>query len=164
MQTKTMKMLAVALCALALGQGDAIASGTHAGGHGDKMAAGTPGEASQATRTVRVELKETEDGMAIDPAALQVHQGETIRFLVRNVGEIEHEFVIDTPVRNQEHKKVMAQFPDMEHDDPNSVRLEPGAEGEVVWTFSNTGSFEFACLIPGHYESGMHGDIDVAHK
>jgi len=51
---------------------------------------------------------------------------------------------------------------DMEHDDPNSVRLDEGASGEVIWTFSNAGTFEFACLIPGHYEAGMHGPITVA--
>jgi Cu/Ag efflux protein CusF len=53
---------------------------------------------------------------------------------------------------------------DMEHDDPNSVRLDSGMEGEVIWTFANEGTFEFACLIPGHYESGMHGPITVAQS
>jgi Cu/Ag efflux protein CusF len=51
---------------------------------------------------------------------------------------------------------------DMEHDDPNSVRLDEGKSGEVIWTFSKAGTFEFACLIPGHYESGMHGPITVS--
>ena len=41
------------------------------------------------------------------------------------------------------------------------LRLVPGEEGEVIWSFTNTGSFEFACLIPGHYESGMRGDVVV---
>ncbi|WP_428697066.1 cupredoxin domain-containing protein [Stappia sp.] len=156
--------LAAALCALGLGMGDALAAGTHAGGHGDEMAAGSPGKATAAARTVDITLKETDEGMAIEPASLQVKQGETIRFQVTNTGEIEHEFVIDTHVRNQEHKKIMAKFPEMEHDDPNSVRLDAGGEGEVVWTFSKAGTFEFACLIPGHYESGMHGDISVGRK
>ncbi len=158
------RTLAAALCALGLGMGDALAAGTHAGGHGDEMAAGSPGKASAATRTIGIALKETDEGMAIEPASLQVKQGETIRFQVTNIGEIEHEFVVDTHVRNQEHKKIMAKFPDMEHDDPNSVRLDAGEQGEVVWTFSNAGTFEFACLIPGHYESGMHGDISVGRK
>ncbi|MEK1895610.1 MAG: copper oxidase, partial [Rhizobium sp.] len=26
------------------------------------------------------------------------------------------------------------------------------------------GEFKFACLIPGHYEAGMHGDVTVAGK
>ena len=153
--------LAAALCALGLGMGDTLAAGTHAGGHGDKMAAGSPGKASAATRIVGITLKETDDGMAIEPASLQVKQGETIRFQVTNIGEIEHEFVVDTHVRNQEHKKIMAKFPEMEHDDPNSVRLEPGQEAEILWTFGEPGTFEFACLLPGHYEAGMHGPLTV---
>ena len=30
-----------------------------------------------------------------------------------------------------------------------------------VWRFTKTGEFEFACLIPGHLEAGMHGKIIV---
>jgi uncharacterized cupredoxin-like copper-binding protein len=55
----------------------------------------------------------------------------------------------------------MEEFPEMEHDDPNAVRLEPGATGEILWTFSNTGTFEYACLILGHYEAGMYGPATV---
>ena len=36
-----------------------------------------------------------------------------------------------------------------------------GDDGEILWRFTNTGSFEFACLIPGHYEMGMHGPLTV---
>jgi len=49
----------------------------------------------------------------------------------------------------------------MEHDDPNAVRLGAGDDVEIIWSFTNAGSLEFACLIPGHYESGMHGDVVV---
>ena len=60
------------------------------------------------------------------------------------------------------HKAVMEKFPDMEHADANSIRLAPGKTGEIVWTFSNAGDYVFACLIPGHYESGMKGNIQVS--
>ena len=40
----------------------------------------------------------------------------------------------------------------------NTQRSEEGADA----TFTNDGSFEFACLNPGHYESGMHGPLTVA--
>ncbi|MEO9960025.1 MAG: hypothetical protein ABJF07_06990, partial [Nisaea sp.] len=60
--------------------------------------------------------------------------------------------------------EVMERFPEMEHADPNSISLQPGETGEILWTFTNTGDFEFACLIPGHYESGMHGPLTVATK
>lgn len=58
----------------------------------------------------------------------------------------------------------MEKFPEMEHDDPNSIRLSAGQSGEIVWKFTTDGEFKFACLIPGHYEAGMHGDVSVAGK
>jgi len=45
----------------------------------------------------------------------------------------------------------------MEHDDPNAIRLAPGKSGVIAWKFTQSGEFEFACLIPGHRESGMIG-------
>ncbi len=149
----------------------AFAAGTHSGGHdGDHsamaagMAVGTAGDPAKVTRTIDVSMRETDKGeMLFEPRSLEIVAGETIRFNVINDGEIEHEFVIDTVMGNAEHKAAMAMM-DMEHDDPNSVRLDEGASGEVIWTFSNAGTFEFACLIPGHYESGMHGPITVGEK
>ncbi|MFG6591894.1 copper-binding protein [Sulfitobacter sp. 1A12157] len=150
----------------------AFAAGTHGGGHGDdghgemheEMAIGMPGKAEAVDRTIEVTMRETDDGeMIFEPAKFDIQKGETIRFAVTNKGEIEHEFVIDTMEGNAKHKEAMAKM-DMEHDDPNSVRLDPGMEGEVIWTFANEGAFEFACLIPGHYESGMHGPLTVAQS
>lgn len=149
-----------------------FAAGAHSGGHdGDhaadhdaKMLIGTPGKAEDVDRTLDVTMRETDDGeMIFEPAEFDINPGETIRFNVKNDGELEHEFVIDTVEQNVVHKAMMAEY-DMEHDDPNSVRLDEGKSGEVIWTFANEGTFEFACLIPGHYESGMHGPITVTQK
>ena len=49
------------------------------------------------------------------------------------------------------------------HEEPNSVLLEPGKSGEVVWTFPDHATLEFACNVPGHYDSGMVGDIKLSH-
>jgi uncharacterized cupredoxin-like copper-binding protein len=48
----------------------------------------------------------------------------------------------------------------MKHDDPNSVLLEPGESKEIVWTFPEKADVEFACNVPGHYQSGMYGDVN----
>ena len=48
----------------------------------------------------------------------------------------------------------------MKHDDPNSVLLEPGQSKEVVWKFTEKADIEFACNVPGHYQSGMYGDVN----
>ncbi|WP_417702518.1 cupredoxin domain-containing protein [Pseudophaeobacter sp.] len=139
----------------------AFAAGTHGGDHHDEMEVGKPGDAHHVDREIRVSMRETGDGeMLFEPRNFSFSKGETIKFSITNSGDLEHEFVLDTAERNVLHKQMMAKM-DMEHDDPNSVRLDAGGQGEVVWTFSNAGSFEFACLIPGHYESGMHGPVVV---
>ncbi len=59
------------------------------------------------------------------------------------------------------HAALMARYPDMEHDEPYMVHVDPGKTGEIVWQFNRAGDFEFACLIAGHYEAGMRGTIKV---
>lgn len=154
-------LTAIALAALAT---TALASGNHEGGHGDSPA-GEPGKKSKVTQTVQVTMQETGDGkMLYMPAAVKVREGQTVRFAIRNAGKTDHEFVLDTSEKIMEHKKLMEKFPEMEHDDPNSVRLAPGKAGEIIWKFTKSGTLTFACLIPGHYEAGMRGDIDVVKK
>ena len=141
----------------------------HAGGtghtHDEMMAVGQPGNAADADRTIDIVMLEKEDGsMVFEPALLNMKKGETVRFQITNKGEVDHEFVVDEVAANQKHKMAMEKYPDMEHADPNAIRLESGKSGEIVWTFANTGKFEFACLIPGHYEAGMHGELTVEGK
>jgi len=160
-----MKLITSSTLGLVLLGTTAFAAGTHGGGHNDEMDAGKPGKAAAVNRTVEISMTEKDDGrMLFEPASLQIVQGETIRFTIKNIGEIEHEFVVDSHDMNMKHKASMAKFPEMEHDDPNAIRLMEGTSGEIIWTFSKAGTFEFACLIPGHYESGMKGDVTVAAK
>lgn len=153
-------MIALFLAALAT---PALASGSHAGGHGEAMAAGEPGKKAQATRTIRVSMKETDDGkMVFAPNTFKVRKGQTIVFSIKNAGELDHEFVLDQDDKIMEHKAMMEKFPEMEHDDPNAIRLAAGKSGEIVWKFTNDGTFKIACLVPGHFDAGMHGDVAVA--
>ncbi|MBF5079999.1 MAG: cupredoxin family protein [Paracoccus sp. (in: a-proteobacteria)] len=143
----------------------ALAEGTHEGGH-DEYAMGAPAtEGAADMESVEISMRETDEGtMIFEPSELSFAPGETVRLVITNNGELEHEFVMDTAKTNAEHKEVMAKFPEMEHDDPNAVRLQPGETGEILWTFGKSGEFEFACLIPGHYESGMHGPLNVTES
>ena len=47
----------------------------------------------------------------------------------------------------------------MEHNDPNSVLLEPRMSGEIIWKFSKASALEFACNVSGHYTSSMIGKV-----
>jgi uncharacterized cupredoxin-like copper-binding protein len=52
-------------------------------------------------------------------------------------------------------------FPKMGHDDPNAVGIEPGGNSRTGWRSTKTGDFDFACMIPGHYEAGIVGRIVI---
>ena len=164
-----MKSVSIALglalgLALPLAPSIAYAAGAHGGGHEDMhaaMALGQPAEPAK-MRTVKIAMKETDDGrMIFTPSKLAFGSGETVRLLITNEGESEHEFVMDTPEEIQEHKDMMAEMPEMAHEEANAVRLQPGEEGEIFWTFGEKGEYEYACLLLGHYEAGMHGPLKV---
>ena len=104
------------------------------------------------------------DKMRFEPASIQVKQGETVRFVVRNAGQIKHEMNLGTEKEPLEHLEVMKKFPNMEHDEPNKVSIAPGQQGEIVWQFTKAGTVNFACLVPGHYEAGMKGKVQVSKK
>ena len=127
----------------------------------DQRAYGEPGDSKKPARVVQVLMKETDGGMVFVPDRIVVRKGEQIRFSMKNHGESDHEFVLGTSEEIAAHAEQMRKNPDMEHDDPNSKRLHSKQNGDLVWRFTNTGMFEFACLIPGHLESGMKGVIVV---
>lgn len=128
-------------------------------------AAGEPGKATNVTRTVLVTAKETDDGqMLFDPHDVRIAKGETVKFVLTNAGDVEHELYLGTPGEVQAHAKEMLKFPEMEHDEPSAVRVDPGHAGEIYWEFTNAGTFTFACLIPGHMEMGMVGQVAVSES
>jgi uncharacterized cupredoxin-like copper-binding protein len=128
--------------------------------HG-RFSAGEPGGPKKPARIVEVRMFEGSGKMGFEPARIEVRRGEQVRFVLRNDGEEDHEFILATVTENRKHAEVMKKHPDMEHDDPNGRRILPYGNGELVWKFTKRGEFEFACLIPGHYEKGMFGKIIV---
>jgi uncharacterized cupredoxin-like copper-binding protein len=125
------------------------------------FSAGQPGDPKKPARVIKVKMFEGSGKMGYEPARIEVRRGEQVRFVLQNDGEEDHEFVLATVTENRKHAEVMKKNPDMEHDDPNAKRLQPHGSSEIVWKFTKRGEFEFACLIPGHYEKGMVGRIIV---
>ena len=83
------------------------------------------------------------------PEMIDVQQGETIRFVVKNSGRIKHEMVLGTPKELKEHYAMMMKMPEMEHAEDNMVTVEPGKTGEIIWRFTRARVVDFACLQPG---------------
>lgn len=171
------------LCAAALMTGANLLSisGIALADAGHKQGIGEPAKASAAKRTVQIELGDN----FYNPESIQVKAGETVRFVLKNQGEFLHEFNIGTAAMHASHQKEMAMMVEhgmltptginrnmggmdhskmgmgeMKHDDPNSVLIEPGQSRELTWKFTKDTALEFACNIPGHYESGMVGKVE----
>lgn len=151
----------------ALAASSAFAHG--AGGHAPKAPAyvasqvedtafGRQGDPKKVTRTLTLDMS---DSMRFTPDQLTLRRGETVRLKVVNKGRLPHELVLGTEEAIRLHWEAMKQHPDMEHDDPSMVHVAPGAAGEIVWQFTQPGDFQFACLLPGHFEAGMRGRIVV---
>ena len=119
-----------------------------------------------------------------EPNVLNIKKDETIKFIVKNYGELVHEFNIATKemhIKHQpemmkmvEHEILLADRIDKEkmkqmakkdhsmaHSHSNSVLLEPNEISEIIWKFSTTANLEAACNVPGHYEAGMVADIKI---
>lgn len=152
----------IAACAILAGASGSFATGNHAGGHthadGDTTI-GKAGVAAQVTRTIEIDMS---DAMRFTPSNIKAKQGETIRFVVKNSGQLSHEFVLGTAKDLKDHYEVMKKFPEMEHADDNMLTVKPGQTREMVWQFTKAGTISFACLHPGHYDAGMKGSIAVA--
>jgi uncharacterized cupredoxin-like copper-binding protein len=124
----------------------------------EQKAFGRAGDPKKATRTVQISMGDT---MRFWPAELDVKQGQTVLFVIRNEGKTMHELVLGTDQELAEHAEMMRKFPNMKHAEPYMAHVAPGRTEKLAWTFNRKGEFRFACLIPGHYESGMVGKVAV---
>ncbi|MFJ2692946.1 plastocyanin/azurin family copper-binding protein [Pseudomonas sp. NPDC087336] len=142
---------------------------------------GQPAPAAKATRSVEVVMTD----MTYTPKAIEIKAGETVRFVLVNKGQLLHEFNLGDAAMHARHQQEMLQMQQsgmltptgmkpmdhagmagmghaMQHNDPNSVLIEPGKTAELTWAFSKATSLEFACNIPGHYQAGMVGKLTVS--
>ena len=141
---------------------------------------GEKGDPSKIDRTIEIEMYDN----YYYPTQIEVKKGETIKFIVKNLGELVHEYNIGTKEMHIKHQPEMAKLVEHEilladkidhekmkkmskkdhslgHSHANSVLLEPNETGEIIWRFSKDISLEMACNMPGHYETGMVGKINI---
>jgi uncharacterized cupredoxin-like copper-binding protein len=146
-----------------------------------ETAIGQAGKPEAARRTITITLTD----MAIEPAKIAVHPGETVRFQITNKGQLLHSFVIADKDGHGERQAMMGMMLDhgmvtdtaivpammnmkhdgqeMAHDHTGLVLVEPGKSAELVWTFPQGGVIETACDMPGHYEAGMVSRLSIGH-
>jgi steroid delta-isomerase-like uncharacterized protein len=111
--------------------------------------AATP-DASTEEQTVQVTLKE----MTITASLTTFTVGVPYTFVVTNAGQVEHEMVIEH--HGDVDKPMEANGAESEAPD-----IEPGKAKTLTWTFTEPGTYQLGCHVPGHYEAGMVLPIDV---
>jgi uncharacterized cupredoxin-like copper-binding protein len=109
-------------------------------------------------RTIAIDMG---DNMRFTPEKISIKRGETVRFIVKNSGQVQHEMVIGSLKELKAHEKMMREMPGMMHMEDNQVTVDPGQTGQLIWRFAKIGDYHFACLQPGHFEAGMTGLISV---
>jgi len=139
---------------------------------------GEKGDPNKIDRVVSIKMYDN----YYEPNVVKIKKGETIKFIVQNLGEMVHEYNIGTKEMHIKHQPEMQKLIDHEiivgdkidkvkmkkmskmdhslgHSHSNSIMLEPKKSGEIIWKFSKDIELEMACNIPGHYESGMVGKL-----
>ena len=139
---------------------------------------GEKGDIKDVTKVVTVKMFDN----YYEPNEIVVKKGETVKFIVKNMGELVHELNIATKEMHIKHQPEMAKMVEheilladkidknkmkeiskmdhsMAHKHANSVLLEPSNTGEIIWKFSTSAKLEIACNVPGHYEAGMIAKI-----
>ena len=144
------------------------------------MKIGSKGNEDDISRVIKVIMYDN----YYEPSSFQINAGETIKFEVKNAGELVHEFNIANKMMHMKHqpemekmveneilfadsidkekmKKMAKMDNSMGHSHSNSVLLEPKQNGDIIWKFDNAVNIEVACNVPGHYQAGMIAKVDI---
>lgn len=119
---------------------------------------GREGDARKVNRVIKVDMSDT---MRFFPSEIRVKRGDTIRFSLSNSGQVPHEMVLGTMDELKKEAELVKKNKPRDRNAAHAARVEPGASGRIVWQFTKTGEFHYACLAPGHFEAGMIGTIVV---
>ena len=96
-----------------------------------------------------------DDHLEFVPSEVAVTPGETILFVLPNVGStLTHEFQVgpaDRVALDQADGQIVVE----------ADKIEPLHVDYLTYTFGGVGPYAFACHEPGHYEAGMKGVIDL---
>ncbi|PWQ92402.1 copper-binding protein [Leucothrix pacifica] len=131
------------------------------GHEGHKMSAvGMPAaKGAVPNKTITVHMMDTMKYNFSNLAGIE--EGDIVKFVVMNKGKIPHEFGIGSIEEQVAHRKMMKEMPNMKHEDGSTVSVEPGKSKELIWQFIGDETAQFACNVPGHFEAGMHAEVEL---
>ena len=131
-------------------------------GFGAQAAGRRPAEAA-AFGPGQATVEITIDHSLFGDRPLRVVEGTRVRFVIVNRDPIGHEFIVGPPEVHARHEAGHeAEHPSI----PGEVSIEPNATAITTYAFDRPGRIVYACHLPGHYQYGMHGVVEVvpAHE
>lgn len=133
-----------------------VAALVTAGGYAVASALDEPEAAALGPGDVTVQIDIHHSAFA--PDQLTVVEGTRVRFVVVNGDPIHHELITGGPEVHHRHADgTEAVHPAI----PGEVSVGPNDTAITTYTFDTPGVYEFACHLPGHYDYGMRGEIEV---
>lgn len=111
------------------------------------------------------EIEITINHSRFDASKIKVDEGETVTFVVHNNDPIDHEFLIGDEDMQLVHEKGSEAHHGAR---PTEISIPAGETRETIVTFTERGALAvadpliFGCHLPGHYNYGMRGIIEVS--
>jgi uncharacterized cupredoxin-like copper-binding protein len=103
----------------------------------------------------RIIVIRMDDQLEFVPSDVSAKAGETVLFVLANIGStVTHDFQVgpaDRVALNQADGTIVAQV----------ENIEPYHVESLTYTFGTVGPYAFADHLPGHYEAGMKGVVDL---
>jgi uncharacterized cupredoxin-like copper-binding protein len=106
------------------------------------------------TVTVDIEIHHSR----FTPAQLEVVEGTTVRFVVRNTDPIDHELIVGSAAVHRRHELGTEPYHPPK---PGEVSVLAGTTAETSYHFHTAGTVVMACHLPRHFAYGMRGEIEV---
>jgi uncharacterized cupredoxin-like copper-binding protein len=111
--------------------------------------------------TVRIDVDRSHFEPHLGPGPIRVRPHTEVRFVLVNHDPIGHEFIIGGPDVHARHADGQeAYHPPV----PGEVSIGADARASTTYVFHSVGPVEYACHLPGHYQYGMHGVVEVVSE
>lgn len=131
-----------------------------------------PSQSSGATVTAQVkEITIKASEFKFEPNQFTLKEGQPVRLTLDNVGTVDHELEISDLKAKDVHLDLSQAGkipPDEKSEAESDAQKEQihgyaaqGGKAVVEFTPISSGTFEFACNLPGHKEAGMVGKVTV---
>ena len=105
-------------------------------------------------RTVEISIRHS----AFEPAKLEVARGTKVTFVLRNTDPIDHEFILGDAEVQAAHERGTEAHHGAK---PGEISIPAGATRRTTFVFDDAGTLIYGCHLPGHYDFGMRGTVEV---